>query len=37
MPIPIIFTVNYFRMWQLYFFGSAPVLYGPALSQENEQ
>ncbi|KZL02814.1 hypothetical protein PsAD14_03903 [Pseudovibrio sp. Ad14] len=37
MPFPIIFTVNCFRMWQLYLFGSAPVLYGPSLQQENEQ
>lgn len=37
MPIPLIFTVNYLRMWQLYLFGSARVLYGPTLPQDHEQ
>ncbi|KZL17844.1 hypothetical protein PsWM33_05161 [Pseudovibrio sp. WM33] len=35
--LPLIFTVNTLRMWQLYWFGQVPVRYGATLQQENEQ
>ncbi|SDR11189.1 hypothetical protein SAMN04515695_2826 [Pseudovibrio sp. Tun.PSC04-5.I4] len=35
--LPLIFTVNTIRMWQLWLYGSAPVRYGSSLQQEGEE